>query len=147
MQNADTVLAIYRERGSKGLPLERVYRHLFDPEFYLRAYGKIYRNAGAMTKGTTRETVDGMNLQKIQNTIDLLRHERYVWTPVRRTMIPKANGKLRPLGIPICRSYCTSFQKGWGLSDGGPVPPSALFSFLRPIAATTSDASACAGGQ
>jgi len=100
MRNADTVLAIHRARGSKGLPLERVYKHLFDPELFLRAYGKIYRNAGAMTKGTTRETVDGMDLQKIHNIIELLRHERYVWTPVRRTEIPKANGKTRPLGIP-----------------------------------------------
>jgi hypothetical protein len=47
MQNADTVLAIYRERGSRGLPLERVYRHLFDPELFLQAYGKIYRCIGS----------------------------------------------------------------------------------------------------
>jgi retron-type reverse transcriptase len=100
MQTTDTILAIYRDRGSRGLPLERVYRHLFDPEFFLRAYGKIYRNYGAMTKGITPETVDGMSLQKIDIIIALLRHERYQWTPVRRTLIPKANGKMRPLGIP-----------------------------------------------
>lgn len=100
MQKADTVLNIYRKRGSKGLPLERVYRHRFDQELFLRAYGKIYRNFGAMTKGSTEETVDGMSLQKIQGIIDLLRHERYPWTPVRRVVIPKANGKTRPLGIP-----------------------------------------------
>jgi group II intron reverse transcriptase/maturase len=100
MRNADTVLAIHRDRGSRGLPLERVYKHLFDPEFFLRAYGKIYRNAGAMTKGTTKETVDGMSLQKIHNIIELLRQERYAWKPARRVMIPKANGKKRPLGIP-----------------------------------------------
>jgi group II intron reverse transcriptase/maturase len=100
MQTTDTILAIYRDRGSRSLPLERVYRHLFDPEFFLRAYGKIYRNYGAMTKGITPETVDGMSLQKIHIIIELLRHERYTWTPVRRTLIPKANGKMRPLGIP-----------------------------------------------
>jgi group II intron reverse transcriptase/maturase len=100
MRNADTVLTIHQDRGSRGLPLERVYKHLFDPELFLRAYGKIYRNAGAMTKGTTRETVDGMSLQKIHDIIDLLRQEQYIWTPVRRTEIPKANGKTRPLGIP-----------------------------------------------
>jgi len=100
MQNADTIRAIYHERGSRGLPLERVYRHLFDPELFLRGYGKIYRNTGAMTKGVTTDTVDSMSLQKIHRIIDLLKQERYQWTPVRRTEIPKANGKKRPLGIP-----------------------------------------------
>jgi group II intron reverse transcriptase/maturase len=100
MRNAQAILNIHQKRGSNGLPLERVYRHLFVPELFLRAYGKIYRNAGAMTQGTTAETVDGMDLQRIHDVIGLLREERYVWTPVRRTEIPKANGKTRPLGIP-----------------------------------------------
>jgi len=100
MQNTDAVLDIYRKRGTKSLPLECVYRQLFNPEYYLRAYGKIYRNAGAMTKGTTEETVDGMDMQRIHNIIGFLKAERYGWTPVRRTEIPKANGKTRPLGIP-----------------------------------------------
>jgi hypothetical protein len=126
MRSADTILAIHAERGSKDQPLESVYKHLFNPEFYLRAYGKIYRNAGAMTKGSTDETVDGMSLQKIQGIIDLLRQERYRWTPVRRTEIPKANGKTRPLGIPMRHPYCTSLQQGWGLREGGPALPWAL---------------------
>jgi group II intron reverse transcriptase/maturase len=100
MQKADTLLDIYQKRGSKGLPLERVYRHLLDPELFLQGYGKIYRNFGAMTKGSTEETVDGMSLQRIHNIIDLLRRERYKWTPVRRVQIPKAKGGTRPLGIP-----------------------------------------------
>jgi retron-type reverse transcriptase len=81
--------------------LERVYKHLFDPELFLRAYGKIYRNAGATTKGATAETVDGMSLEKVQGIIGLLRQERYHWVPVRRAEIPKPKGGIRPLGAPI----------------------------------------------
>jgi len=100
MRNAETVLNIIRERGKKGLPIEDVYRQLFNPDLYLRAYGKIYRNDGAMTEGVTDETADGMSLKKIDTIIEALRFERYRWTPVRRTYIPKKNGKRRPLGIP-----------------------------------------------
>ena len=53
-----------------------------------------------MTRGATEETVDAMSMERIQGIIELLRHERYRWTPVRRVLIPKGNGKLRPLGIP-----------------------------------------------
>jgi len=100
MQIAESLLDIYRKRGERSLPLERVYRQMFNPELYLQAYGKIYRNAGAMTKGSTDETVDGMSLGRIQRIIDLLRREEYRWTPVRRVEIPKPKGGTRPLGIP-----------------------------------------------
>jgi len=101
MQSARTILAIIRERGERGLPLKRVYNLLYNQELYLMAYGKIYRNAGAMTKGSTAETVDGMSLKKIDAIIEALRYERYQWTPVRRVYIEKKNStKKRPLGMP-----------------------------------------------
>ncbi len=100
MRTAETVLNVIRDRGERGLPLEDIYRQLYNRDLYLRAYGRLYRNKGAMTKGTTTETVDGMSLAKIDRIIEALRHERYRWTPVRRVHIPKSNGKTRPLGIP-----------------------------------------------
>lgn len=100
MRNAETVLGIIRDRGRRGLPLEDVYRQLFNRDLYLLAYGKIARNAGALTPGATAETVDGMSLAKIDAIIDAVRHERYRWTPVRRTYIEKKGStKKRPLGI------------------------------------------------
>jgi len=54
-----------------------------------------------MTKGATAETVDAMSLSKIKAIIELLRYERYRWTPVRRIYIEKKHSKkLRPLGMP-----------------------------------------------
>ena len=100
MQDAETVLNVIRERGERGLPLENIYRLLYNRNLYLRAYGRLYSNQGAMTKVTTAETVDGMSLAKIDRIIDALRYERFRWTPVRRVNIPKPNGKTRPLGIP-----------------------------------------------
>jgi group II intron reverse transcriptase/maturase len=100
MRDAETVLGIIRERGKQGLPLEDIYRQLYNPMLYLRAYAKLYPNKGAMTPGTTPETVDAMSLAKIEKIIEDLRSERYRWRPVRRTYIPKANGKYRPLGMP-----------------------------------------------
>lgn len=100
MQSAAAVLEIIGKRGGRGLPVERLYRQMFNPQLYLVAYGRIYANAGAMTPGVTRETVDGMSLTKIGAIIDALRHERYRWQPVKRVYIPKKNGKLRPLGLP-----------------------------------------------
>lgn len=100
MRNAETVLGVIQDRGKRGLFLEDLYRQLFNPSLYLRAYGRIYRNDGAMTPGVTPETVDGMSQEKIAAIIEQLRHERYRWTPVRRVYIPKSNGKMRPLGVP-----------------------------------------------
>jgi group II intron reverse transcriptase/maturase len=100
MRNAATVLSIIHERGKQGLPLEDIYRQLYNPDLYLRAYARLCKNDGAMTPGSTVETVDGMTLAKIGKIIDDIRHERYRWTPVRRIYIPKKSGKLRPLGLP-----------------------------------------------
>src|SRR3989440_10053050 len=99
MRETHTILQLLRERGKKRLPLERVYRLLYNPDLFLMAYGRIYRNAGAMTKGTTEETADGMAQDKIAKIIEDLRHERYRWSPARRVYIPKKNGTKRPLGV------------------------------------------------
>ena len=100
MQDAETVLNVIRERGERGLPLENIYRLLYNRNLYLRAYGRIYSNQGATTKGVTAETMDGMSLAKVDRIIEALRYERFRWTPVRRVNIPKPNGTTRALGIP-----------------------------------------------
>jgi group II intron reverse transcriptase/maturase len=101
MQTTEVLLGLLRERGKRGLPLTRIYRQLYNVNLYLTAYGRIYRNKGAMTPGVTEETADGMSLERISTIINAMRQERYEWQPARRTYIPKKNGKKRPLGMPV----------------------------------------------
>ena len=44
MRDAETVLNVIRDRGKRGLPLEDIYRQLYNRELYLRAYGRLYSN-------------------------------------------------------------------------------------------------------
>ena len=120
MRTAETVLNIIRDRGRRGLPLEDLYRQLFNPDLYLRAYGKLYANHGAMTPGTTTETVESgplgghaMSLAKINKIIEAIKHEQYRWMPARRTYIAKKDGKQRALGLPIWHSYYTPYGRSW----------------------------------
>jgi len=140
---ARIVKAIQEGRWGKVKALQYLLTHSFSGKAL--AIRRVTENQGKGTPGVDREIWD--TPEKKAMALQTLQQRGYNPQPLRRVYIPKKNGKKRPLGIPICRSYCTSFQKGWGLSDGGPVPPSALFSFLRPIAATTSDESACASGR
>ena len=100
MRTAETILNIIQDRGKRKLPLDDVYRQLYNPDMYLRSYARLYRNEGAMTPGTTGETVDGMSLDKIDRVIEAIRFERWEWPPVRRVYIDKPKGGKRPLGMP-----------------------------------------------
>ncbi|NWJ45697.1 MAG: maturase [Chloroflexi bacterium] len=99
MREARNILELIQKRGTQNLPLERVYRLLYNPNLYLMAYGKIYRNKGAMTAGADKETADGMSLTKIEAIIEKLRQEKYHWKPAKRVYIPRKDGKQRPLGL------------------------------------------------
>ena len=101
MQSAQTYLEVVRQRGERRLELRRVYRHLQNREFYLLAYAKLYRNAGALTPGVEpQDTIDAMSLERIDAIIRALEQGQYQWKPARRIDIPKKNGKTRPLGLP-----------------------------------------------
>lgn len=102
MQKAEIILSLLSQKSAqnKEYVFDRLYRNLFNPDFYLLAYNNIYANEGNMTAGTDDETIDGFNMDKVNTLIAMLRQETYSPKPVRRTYIPKKNGKRRPLGIP-----------------------------------------------
>ena len=66
------------------------------------AYRNIKRNTGSKTTGTDKLTIDDVKNLTVEEVIEKVQSmfEMYKPQKVRRVFIPKANGKVRPLGIP-----------------------------------------------
>jgi RNA-directed DNA polymerase len=74
-------------------------------------------NSGRKTPGI--DGVVSISNEDRENLVqDGLSLNGYIPSPVRRVFIPKANGKMRPLGIPTCAAYCTSLQESLGITPG-----------------------------
>ena len=103
MRNPTHVLKSLREQACKAdYKFDRLYRNLYNPEFYLEAYAKIAQSQGSMTPGTDGMTLDGMSMPRINKLIGMLKDHSYQPNPARREYIDKKNdaSKKRPLGIP-----------------------------------------------
>ena len=79
MQNAEKVLSILNQksRQHENYVFDRIYRNLFNEDFYLNAYRKIYAKQGNMTAGVDGKTIDGFNKAAIAKLIQKMRSETY----------------------------------------------------------------------
>ena len=102
LRNPVEVLKALSEKAvDKDYRFKRLYRNLYNPEFYLLAYKNIYANKGGMTVGSDGSTLSGMSLERIDRIIETLKDHSYIPNPARREYISKKNSdKKRPLGIP-----------------------------------------------
>lgn len=66
---------------------------------YLAAYNKLRSRPGMMTPGIDPTTLDGLSPEVIKDIIRKLSTGEFQFTPGRRVLIPKANGKTRPLTV------------------------------------------------
>lgn len=80
-----------------------LYRLMYKEDLYIIAYERIKSKPGNMTPGTDGNTLDGWSIEDIRNIITEMRSEQFQFKPVRTKYIPKANGKMRKLGIPSVR--------------------------------------------
>lgn len=105
MQKAEIVLSMLGQKAKENssFVFDRLYRNLFNPDFYLLAYNNIYDKEGNLTEGTDQITIDGFNMRLVEKLIEEMKTETYRPKAVRRVSIPKKNGKLRPLGVPTFR--------------------------------------------
>ena len=96
----DVLNSLKSKAGNEAYCYERLYRNLYNEEFYLLAYQNIYASEGNMTAGADGKTIDGMGMDRIQKLIEKMKDHSYQPNPARRTYIEIKNGKKRPLGIP-----------------------------------------------
>ena len=100
----DTKAGLFASR--KDLRLHDLYHLLHDADWLRRAYEHVARNKGSRTAGCDGLTMAAFE-QDLEGNLRRLSEDLKARTfrphPVRRVYIPKANGKLRPLGIPSVR--------------------------------------------
>ncbi|PEA52425.1 group II intron reverse transcriptase/maturase [Bacillus pseudomycoides] len=86
----------------KGSRFKNLYNLVISENNIKLAYRNIKRNKGSKTKGTNDTTIRELAKTNIGEFVKMIQNSlaNYKPQPVRRVMIPKHNGKERPLGIP-----------------------------------------------
>jgi RNA-directed DNA polymerase len=88
-----------------------VWERIWERSNMFQALQRVERNQGAAG-------IDGMRVEELRSYLKAhwlevcaaLESGQYRPSPVRRVEIPKPDGGVRQLGIPIRRSYCTSYN-------------------------------------
>ena len=85
--------SLSEQATNKKYKFRRLYRNLYNPEFYFLAYKNISQSQGSMTPGVDGKSLDGMSEKRINSLIERLRDFSYRPNPARRVYIDKKNSK------------------------------------------------------
>jgi len=78
----------------------KLWKNLVSVEWLAQAWEQIRRNKGSRTAGVDKMTDEAIDLELIHKLSGKLKQGTYRPKPVKRVLIPKGDGKTRPLGIP-----------------------------------------------
>jgi RNA-directed DNA polymerase len=94
-----------KAKSEAGYRFYALYDKIYREDILAHAYAQCRSNKGA--PGVDRQDFDDVEAYGVQRWLEelalALREESYRPDPIRRVFIPKANGKLRPLGISTLR--------------------------------------------
>lgn len=93
-------------KGNSKRRFHALYDKVYRPDILAEAWRRVRANkgSGGVDRQTIGKIVHEYGESKFLNEIYLdLKRKQYHPSPVRRTYIPKADGKQRPLGIPTIR--------------------------------------------
>ena len=90
------------EQSKKGNVFKHLMKLIVSEENIMLAYRNICKNKGSFTAGVDGKTILDIQKYPIQAVVQKVRNKLFQYQPkqVLRVMIPKGNGKMRPLGIP-----------------------------------------------
>jgi group II intron reverse transcriptase/maturase len=89
-----------------GFRFDDIYNLLYDTGFLRRAYNAVKSNHGSRTPGVDGQTIESFGEDLDENLTGLqksLKSQSFEPKPLRRTYIPKGDGRKRPLGIPTIK--------------------------------------------
>lgn len=81
--------------------LTALYHHVYDLDRLRESYFALPREAAPGVDGETWRSYGGNLEANLQGLSDRLRRGAYRALPVKRASVPKLDGKLRPIGVPV----------------------------------------------
>ena len=102
---------------SEHFPKVQGVMHRVNAESLMAEHRKQCRKKAKGIDGVDKEQYDRNAEGNIHNLMERMKSFQYKPLPVRRTYIPKANGKLRPLGIPAYEDRLVQGAMAGALND------------------------------